>query len=171
MYTLEDERMTLRHSKDIPRQVVKAGNHTTIQVLLQGPNFAMRRFTMEPGGGMPDHTNTVEHEQYRAARSRRAFAVGIEEFDVQAGDVVLIPAGVPHWYRNSGRGKFRVPVHHPQQRGCGPGHRQGLLKLTESHMVPGKPVPVKEFASMIYTLGTNQQFRVFVEDRTGYSEF
>ncbi len=97
--------MTLRHSKDIPRQAVKAGNHTTIQVLLQGPNFAMRQFTMEPGGGMPAHTNTVEHEQF-VLRGKARVAVGIEEFDVLPGDVLLIPAGVPHWYRNSGEENF-----------------------------------------------------------------
>ena len=58
--------MSLKHLQDVDSQVVKAGDKTTIQVLIssqEGPNFALRRFVMEPGGGIPNHTNTVEHEQ------------------------------------------------------------------------------------------------------------
>jgi hypothetical protein len=58
--------MSVKHVKDIPAQAVKAGELTSLQVLIsaqEGPNFAMRRFVMETGGGMPKHTNTVEHEQ------------------------------------------------------------------------------------------------------------
>jgi quercetin dioxygenase-like cupin family protein len=65
----------------------------------------MRRFIMEPGGGMPNHTNTVEHEQY-VLRGRARIAIGDEEFDVQAGDVVFIPEGVAHWYQNVGEENF-----------------------------------------------------------------
>jgi quercetin dioxygenase-like cupin family protein len=59
--------MSVKHAEDVDAQDVKAGNKTTIQVLIssdEGPNFALRRFVMEPSGGMPNHTNTVEHEQY-----------------------------------------------------------------------------------------------------------
>jgi quercetin dioxygenase-like cupin family protein len=52
---------------------------------------------MEPGGGMPDHTNTVEHEQY-VLRGHASIGIGNEVFDVRARDVVFIPEGVPHWY-------------------------------------------------------------------------
>jgi len=97
--------MTVKHSADVPAQPVKAGDFTSIQVLLQGPNFAMRRFVMEPGGGMPNHTNTVEHEQY-VLRGHARIGIGGEEFDVQAGDVVLIPEEVPHWYQNVGEENF-----------------------------------------------------------------
>jgi len=97
--------MTVKHSADIPSGLVKAGDLTSIQVLIQGPNFAMRRFIMEPGGGMPKHTNTVEHEQY-VLRGRARISIGGEEFDVQAGDVVFIPEGVAHWYQNTGEENF-----------------------------------------------------------------
>src|SRR5262249_12076464 len=47
---------------------VSAGKGARSQVLLGPedgmPHFAMRRFQMDTGGGMPLHTNTVEHEQY-----------------------------------------------------------------------------------------------------------
>lgn len=79
---------------------VKGAEGTRIQVLIdngRAPHFAMRRFTMAAGGGMPNHTNTVEHEQYVLAGSAH-IGIGDREFDVSAGDVVFIPAGVPHWY-------------------------------------------------------------------------
>ncbi len=89
-------------------QVVQAGDKTTIQVLIsaqEGPNFALRRFVMQPGGGMPNHTNTVEHEQY-VLRGHASIGIGDETFDVRAGDVVFIPEGVPHWYQNVGEETF-----------------------------------------------------------------
>jgi quercetin dioxygenase-like cupin family protein len=97
--------MTVTHANEVPSQPVKAGQDTAIQVLLHGPNFTMRRFTIQPGGGMPDHTNTVEHEQYVLQGHARISVAG-QEYDVQAGDVVFIPEGVPHWYRNVGEHDF-----------------------------------------------------------------
>ncbi len=79
---------------------VAAGSGTETQVLIgpdQGPNFALRRFVMQPGGGMPRHTNAVEHEQY-VLRGRARVSIGDEVHDVKSGDVVYIPAGTPHSY-------------------------------------------------------------------------
>ena len=98
----EQSRATVRHSDEIPREEVGAGEATEIQVLIgpeQGaPSFAMRRFIMGSGGGMPLHTNTVEHEQY-VLRGRARVTLGDEVHEVRAGTVLLIPAGVPHDYR------------------------------------------------------------------------
>jgi quercetin dioxygenase-like cupin family protein len=65
----------------------------------------MRRFTMQPGGGMPAHTNAVEHEQY-VLRGRARVGIGDRVFEVKQDDVVYIPAGVPHWYRAEGEEPF-----------------------------------------------------------------
>ena len=100
--------MSVKDVKDVPAQVVKAGDLTTIQVLIspqEGPNFALRRFVMEPGGGMPKHTNTVEHEQY-VLRGHARIGIGDEVYEVKAGNVVFIPEGVPHWYQNIGEENF-----------------------------------------------------------------
>jgi quercetin dioxygenase-like cupin family protein len=100
--------MLVKSANDVQPQVVKAGDKTTIQVLIssqEGPNFAMRRFVMQPGGGMPNHTNTVEHEQY-VLRGRAMIGIGGEEYAVKTGDVVFIPEGVPHWYQNVGEEDF-----------------------------------------------------------------
>jgi quercetin dioxygenase-like cupin family protein len=100
--------MPVRHADQIAREPVSAGSGTERQVLIgpdQGPNFALRRFIMQPGGGMPRHTNEVEHEQY-VLRGRATIGIGEETFEVKADDVVYIPAGVPHWYRAEGGEPF-----------------------------------------------------------------
>jgi len=100
--------MPVKHADQVPYQPVAAGKDTTIQILIspeEGPHFAMRRFTMKPGGGMPKHTNAVEHEQY-VLQGRARIAIGEETYEVSAGDVVFIPAGVPHWYKNIGDEDF-----------------------------------------------------------------
>jgi quercetin dioxygenase-like cupin family protein len=96
--------MPVRPAAEITREPVSAGSGTERQILIgpeQGPNFALRRFIMQPGGGMPRHTNQVEHEQY-VLRGRATIGIGDETFQVSADDVVFIPAGVPHWYRAEG---------------------------------------------------------------------
>ncbi len=100
--------MPVKHADQIPANPVGAGKGTFIQILIgpdEAPHFAMRRFTMKPGGGMPKHTNKVEHEQY-VLQGRARIGIGDEIYEVQAGDVVFIPAGVPHWYENIGEEDF-----------------------------------------------------------------
>lgn len=92
----------VRHADEVDGQNVAAGTATRTQVLLGPddgmPNFAMRRFRMEAGGGMPRHTNTVEHEQY-VLSGRARITIGDEVHEVRAGNVLYIPAGVPHDYQ------------------------------------------------------------------------
>jgi Uncharacterized conserved protein, contains double-stranded beta-helix domain len=100
--------MSVKHAQDVEAQEVKSGEKTTIQVLIssqEGPNFALRRFIMQPGGGIPAHTNTVEHEQY-VLQGHASIGIGSETIDVHAGDVVFIPRGIPHWYKNVGAENF-----------------------------------------------------------------
>lgn len=91
----------VKSADEAVRQAVKAGSATETQVLLGEKdgvsNFFMRRFTMGVGGGMPLHTNTVEHEQY-VLRGRARVGIGDRVYDVKADDVLYIPAGVPHYY-------------------------------------------------------------------------
>ncbi len=100
--------MSVKHAIEVEEKVVEAGDGTTMQVLIsaeEGPNFAMRRFVMQPGGGMPNHTNLVEHEQF-VLNGRARIGIGDEIYEVQRGDVVFIPAEAPHWYTNIGDEPF-----------------------------------------------------------------
>lgn len=100
--------MPVKHSNDVEAKDVAAGKNTTIQVLIssqEGPNFALRKFSMQKGGGMPRHTNTVEHEQY-VLRGEAVITIGEETYSVKTGDVVFIPAGVIHSYQNTGAEPF-----------------------------------------------------------------
>jgi quercetin dioxygenase-like cupin family protein len=100
--------MSVKHTRDVEAVEVTQGVKTIKQVLIsaqEGPNFALRRFAMEPGGGMPRHTNTVEHEQYVLGGEARV-GIGSEVFEVKKGDVVFIPENVPHWYQNIGDETF-----------------------------------------------------------------
>ena len=79
---------------------IAAGQGTSMQVLVssdEAPNFALRKFTMEPNGGMPLHTNVVEHEQY-IVHGSATVVIGAETFEVSTGDAVYIPGMVPHSY-------------------------------------------------------------------------
>jgi len=104
----KDFDMSVKHSRDVAAKEVAAGKATTIQVLIssqEAPNFALRRFSMQKGGGMPPHTNTVEHEQY-VLRGRARIGIGEDTYEVGSGDVVFIPEGVVHYYENTGEEPF-----------------------------------------------------------------
>ena len=109
--------MSVKHSNDVEARDVAAGKDTTIQVLIssqEGPNFALRKFSMQKGGGMPRHTNTVEHEQY-VLRGQAVITIGDETHQVKTGDVVFIPEGAIHSYQNTGEGPFEFLCIIPQQ--------------------------------------------------------
>ena len=94
--------MSVKHIKDVPTEPVPNATGVTKAVLIsaqEGPNFAMRKFSMQPGGSMPLHTNKVEHEQY-VLRGIARVRLGEEIFEVSAGDIVFIPAEQPHYYIN-----------------------------------------------------------------------
>ena len=91
----------VRPADEVPVKKVAAGRDTSMQVLVGpeegAPNFVLRRFRMEKGGGIPAHTNEVEHEQY-VLKGRAKIKIGDEVHDVSADDTLYIPAGVPHSY-------------------------------------------------------------------------
>jgi Uncharacterized conserved protein, contains double-stranded beta-helix domain len=93
----------VRRAADIDYDTVDAADGLEKGVLLDGadgaPNVALRRFTLAPGGSVPEHTNAIEHEQYVLDGE---YVVGIDDREqtVSAGDAVHIPAETIHWYRN-----------------------------------------------------------------------
>ena len=100
--------MFVRSLNSIPTEQVPAGKNTFRQVLIgseAAPNFAMRRFIIEPGGEMPNHTNTVEHEQL-VLRGAALLGIGDKIYEVHKNDVVFIPANMPHSYKTLGAEPF-----------------------------------------------------------------
>lgn len=95
----------VRRGDEIEYETVSAAEGLEKGVLIDesdgAPTFAIRRFVLEAESEVPKHTNDVEHEQYVLEGQ---YTVGIEdeEYEVEAGDSLLIPAGTVHWYRNEG---------------------------------------------------------------------
>ncbi|MGD9655291.1 MAG: cupin domain-containing protein, partial [Sulfuricurvum sp.] len=83
----------------------------------ESPNFAMRNFTIDAGGHMPLHTNTVEHEQY-VISGRAKVVIGDKTIEAGAGDVLLIPAGVPHSYETLGNEAYSFLCLVPKAQDC-----------------------------------------------------
>ncbi|HMB49162.1 MAG TPA: cupin domain-containing protein [Natronoarchaeum rubrum] len=100
---MSDPEPTIRRAEEIEYETVDAAEGLSKGVLIgadeSAPNFAVRRFELDAGAEVPKHTNEVEHEQYVLSGE---YVVGIEdeEYEVSAGDSLLIPAGTVHWYRN-----------------------------------------------------------------------
>ncbi|MCL6098426.1 MAG: cupin domain-containing protein [Bacteroidetes bacterium] len=100
--------MSVKKLNEVPKEEVKAATKTTWQILIgpgEGPNFAMRKFTIEPGGSMPMHTNTVEHEQL-VLGGKAIVVIGDKTFEAKKDDVVFIPAKTPHSYQAVGNEPF-----------------------------------------------------------------
>jgi quercetin dioxygenase-like cupin family protein len=89
----EKNKVIVTSADTLPKKPVQAGSGTSMQILIgsaDAPNFAMRRFIMEPGGGMPNHTNCVEHEQF-VLRGKAKIGIGEVVYAVKSGDIVFIP--------------------------------------------------------------------------------
>ena len=91
----------VKTGETVPETTVSAGRNTRFQLLVGpangAPHFALRRFIMEQGGGIPMHTNQVEHEQY-VLRGRATVRIGDDVHQVGPDDALYIPAGTPHSY-------------------------------------------------------------------------
>lgn len=91
----------VRSASDVPSKDIPAGRGARMQVLVGpaegAPNFVLRRFTMDAGGGIPTHTNLVEHEQY-ILRGRARIRIGEGTHEVGPDDTLYIPAGEEHSY-------------------------------------------------------------------------
>jgi quercetin dioxygenase-like cupin family protein len=97
--------MHVKKLDKIKLEEVNSAVKTYKQVLIGGPNFAMRKFIIEPGGFMPLHTNTVEHEQM-VLNGKAKVVIEDKIYEVEKNDIVFIPAGVPHSYETVGDENF-----------------------------------------------------------------
>ena len=103
-------RPVIRTMSEVAAAPVERARGASIQVLLGpdegAPGFVTRCFTLAPQGRIPCHRHdTIEHEQV-VLEGEMVLGLDGDERTVRAGDCVLIPPGVAHWYENRGA----VPV-------------------------------------------------------------
>ena len=79
------------------------------------PNFAMREFTVGPGGSTPRHVHPWEHEVFVLAGKGTVSGEGGDE-PVRPGDVVFIPMDEEHQFRNDGDEELRFLCLIPYQK-------------------------------------------------------
>ena len=60
-------------------------------------DFIVRKVALAEGGSMPNHTNSLQHQQFVLSGEAKV-GIGAEVYHAKAGDFLYIPAGVPHYY-------------------------------------------------------------------------
>ena len=99
--------MILKHSEQVARQAMTmpGAQHVYMQMLCgpddHCPNFAMRKFSVDPAGCTPKHQHDYEHEIYILAGQGVVFGNGQEQ-PIVAGDSLFVPAHELHQFRNTG---------------------------------------------------------------------
>ena len=82
------------------------------------PTFAMRHFTVEPGGHSPRHSHDYEHEVYVVAGSARLEHDGAFH-DLKPGDALFVQPNVIHQFVNTGNVPFKFLCFVPITFDCG----------------------------------------------------
>ena len=82
------------------------------------PNFAMRHFTVEPGGHTPQHSHNYEHEVFIVDGSGRVEQDG-QLHDLRSGDVVYVPPNTIHQFVNTGTDPLKFLCLVPVTFDCG----------------------------------------------------
>lgn len=68
-----------------------------------------------PGSGAGLHTHPYE-EVFVVQEGKATFTIGDDTIEVSGGQIVVVPAGVPHKFVNSGAGPLRQVDIHPSKR-------------------------------------------------------
>jgi len=104
--------MKVEKSADITNKPVnvEGANGVGIRVLISkddgAPTFAMRMFEIEPGGNTPLHTHPHEHEVFVLAGAGVFVHKGLNH-PIGPDDVVFVPGGHEHCFRNTGDATLR----------------------------------------------------------------
>ncbi|HMD53305.1 MAG TPA: cupin domain-containing protein [Phycisphaerae bacterium] len=119
--------MIVKSIQNVPMNPVTmpGAQQATMQMLLgpqeRCPNFAMRKFTVAPGGFTPHHQHDYEHEILVLAGEGTALSTQGPQA-LKAGDVVYVPANEMHQFQNTGKVNFEficlVPSHVHQPKPC-----------------------------------------------------
>ena len=122
--------MLSRRIEDVPAEEVKVdgAKDVTMRIMVGrgdgAPNFAMRCFTVQPGGHTPRHSHNYEHEVYVLAGRGRAEHDGTLR-EIGAGDVLLVEPNKVHQFVNNGEAPLQFLCLVPISFDCG-----GEMKAT-----------------------------------------
>ena len=103
--------MSVKHSSDVRSEPVAAGKATTRQVLIspeEGPNFAMRLFTIQPGGEIPIHNHFYHQTMYILSGRVECYQYdpqteeAIQTKVTESGDFIYVPSMETHGMKNIG---------------------------------------------------------------------
>lgn len=97
---------------DVPAEKVEQGAEgVTIRWLITekdgAENFVMRHFEIAPGGHTPEHRHAWEHEVFILAGEGAVLSEDAEE-PFGPGDVIFMPSGEKHRFRNTGEEPVRM---------------------------------------------------------------
>ena len=116
--------MLIRRAEEmdgVPMQMAGAEG-VTMRMMIgradDAPTFAMRHFTVEPGGHSPRHRHDYEHEVYVVAGSARLEHDG-EFHDLKPGDALFVQPNVIHQFVNTGNVPFKFLCFVPITFDCG----------------------------------------------------
>ena len=83
--------------------------------LYGGTNVSFFLLDAPPGSGPGLHTHPYE-EVFVVQEGQATFTAGDATFEATGGQIVIVPAGVPHKFVNSGTGPLRQIDIHPSER-------------------------------------------------------
>ncbi len=104
--------MKISNIKEIPTENVDMEGAKNCKVQLAvtpndgAPNFAMRIFSVSPGGHTPFHNHPYEHEIYVMEGKGSVWREG-KEVSIKPGDVLYIPADEQHQFKNESDTSFK----------------------------------------------------------------
>ncbi len=84
------------------------------------PTFAMRHFTVAPGGHTPRHQHPYEHEVL-ILRGQARVEEDATHHELRAGDAIFVPPDVVHQFENTGAEPLEFICLVPIQFDCGDG--------------------------------------------------
>lgn len=92
------------------RTIRALGNTFTLKVdgADTGGAFAVFDVIVDPGEGSPLHRHTREDEHFYIREGEAEFVVAGKVFCVSAGDYLVGPSGIPHQFRNTGKGPLKL---------------------------------------------------------------
>ena len=116
--------MLIRRPEELPGQPMQMNGvkDVTMRVMVgradNAPTFAMRHFTVEPGGHTPHHSHNYEHEVYITEGEGQVEENG-KFHRIRGGDVLFVPPNAVHQFKATGQSPLKFLCLVPVSFDCG----------------------------------------------------